>query len=70
MSEKFRTGGEFKRISPLWTEWDDDQPLAEFSSLMGTPEWLYIKAENAAICVNQARALRDWLNRALPEEKT
>ena len=61
---------EFRKVSPLWVSSDENRPLAELSPLIGPREWIFINAETAAISVQDARALRDWLNRALPKEKS
>ncbi len=61
---------EFRNIKPLWVSSDAKQPLAEFSTCIGPREWLFVNAETAAISVQDARQLRDWLNRALPKEGT
>jgi hypothetical protein len=61
---------DFRLVSPLWVSSDKNQPLAELSSLIGPREWIFINAETAAIGVQDARALRDWLNRALPKEES
>jgi hypothetical protein len=61
---------EFRKIKPLWVSSDAKQPLAEFSTSIGPREWLFINAETAAISVQDAFALRDWLNRALPKKGT
>ena len=58
---------EFRKARPLWVSSNKEMPLAEFSSLLGPREWLFINAETSAISVQEARELRDWLNRALPE---
>ena len=57
---------EFRKVRPLWVSTNLEQPLAEFSSLIGPREWLFVNAEVAAISVQDAYQLRDWLNRALP----
>ena len=51
----------------LWVPGNEEMPLAEFSSL--TREWLFINAETSAISVQEARELRDWLNRVLPKDE-
>ena len=42
---------EFRKIKPLWVSSDAKQPLAEFSTLIGPREWLFVNAETAAIGV-------------------
>jgi hypothetical protein len=61
---------EFRKAKPLWVSSNEERPLAEFSSLIGPREWLFINAEVSAISVQDARALRDWLNKALPKEES
>ena len=54
----------FREIEPLCL-WDDDNDAnAEVDS-----NGLSINMGNMAWNVTEARALRDWLNKALPEEK-
>ena len=60
---------EFRKVRPLWVPSNEEKPLAEFSSLIGPREWLFINAETSAISVQDARDLRDWLNRVLPKEE-
>ena len=57
----------FRKARPLWVPSNEENPLAEFSSL--TREWLFINAETSAISVHEARDLRDWLNRVLPKDE-
>ena len=60
---------EFRKVRPLWVPSNEKIPLAEFSSLIGPREWLFINAETSAISVHEARDLRDWLNRVLPKDE-
>ena len=59
----------FRKARPLWVPSNKEMPLAEFSSLIGLREWLFINAETSAISVHEARDLRDWLNRVLPKDE-
>ena len=60
---------EFRKARPLWVPSNEKIPLAEFSSLIGPCEWLFINAETSAISVHEARELRDWLNCVLPKDE-
>ena len=66
MSEQFREMAALHLSQP---ECDDCEypPIVEIDpDDAGT---IFVDTENAGLSVPEARALRDWLNRALPEDK-
>ena len=60
---------QFRKVEPLRLHaYSDDNHAVLAAMNQGGPFWLWVNMENEGWTVPEARALRDWLNRALPED--